>query len=254
MSEEHKNKLEKAQDTPCEKVKKWWASIAFKTKYMICMVAVLVGTHILFKCPAPVPCLVHVWEAGDIITFAGTIILGYMTYMQNTQANETNKRILEQQRNEFALSNSPKVICYLKNIKVYHSDGNKKKDNNYVSLVFENIGNDIANDIKVAIKGIDFEGNLQDDRQIFFKNNLEKLRVTPFSLSPNSKLSIPISKSENLGSVVKETISVTITYQYRNLSGQIETRVLPEIKLLITEFNLFNLEETNGQTENAHAE
>lgn len=53
------------------------------TKWLIICVVFLVVIQVLFSIPAPVYILDATWEAGDLITFAGTIVLGFVAWQQN---------------------------------------------------------------------------------------------------------------------------------------------------------------------------
>lgn len=220
-------------------IKEKFNEFPFITKYIIIMLIVLLVTHVLYKIQAPCTFMEHVWEAGDIVAFAGTAILGYMSYTQNKQANETNTKILEQQKKEFEITNSPKIIVYLRNQKL----GN---DRNYMVLVVENIGNDIARNIKVTVDGIKYEDASYDEMHNDFKKNLERLNRISFSLKPFAKLKTPISKRENISLFVSHSITVKVTYEYRNWHGNMQTCELPAATLSIDEFELFNLEVNDG--------
>ncbi len=62
----------------------------------ICIIIIfLFGVQILFSIPAPCKWLEAVWEAGDFISFVGTISLGLVTVYQTKKANEMNFRLLQ---------------------------------------------------------------------------------------------------------------------------------------------------------------
>jgi hypothetical protein len=82
--------------------------------------ALLIIVHVLFKIPAPFPWLEHVWDAGDLIAFVGTIVLGYVAYWQTGNANETNDRLLKIEEARYKLDLRPFVMvsdysAYIKN-------------------------------------------------------------------------------------------------------------------------------------------
>lgn len=62
----------------------------------ICMIIIfLVGVQILFSIPAPCKWLEAVWDAGDLISFVGTISLGIVAVYQTKKANEISFRLLQ---------------------------------------------------------------------------------------------------------------------------------------------------------------
>lgn len=62
----------------------------------ICIIAIfLVGVQILFSIPAPRKWLEAVWDAGDFISFVGTIFLGIVAVYQTRKANEISFRLLQ---------------------------------------------------------------------------------------------------------------------------------------------------------------
>lgn len=83
--------------------------------WLIVAIAFLVVVQILFTIPAPCKWLDAVWEAGDLITFVGTIALGFIAVRQTqyaneiaktasdsaTEANETSRKLIEMQKAEY---------------------------------------------------------------------------------------------------------------------------------------------------------
>lgn len=55
----------------------------------------LVGVQVLFSIPAPCKWLDAVWEAGDLMSFVGTISLGIVAVYQTRKANEISFRLLQ---------------------------------------------------------------------------------------------------------------------------------------------------------------
>lgn len=81
-------------------------------------IIVLVIVHILFSIPAPCPWLQAVWEAGDLITYIGTIVLGIVAFIQNANANETNHRLMLLEENRYRLETRPFVFVSDWNVKI----------------------------------------------------------------------------------------------------------------------------------------
>lgn len=52
-------------------------------KWICAAILFLLLVHIAYKIPAPCEWLSYEWEAGELITFVGTITLGYLAYWQN---------------------------------------------------------------------------------------------------------------------------------------------------------------------------
>lgn len=100
--------LDKAEKYVMEHVKSWkfwfWSAVIF-----------LVTVQILFTIPAPIKLLDAAWEAGDFISFVGTIILGYIAMRQTQRANkmaedansmakdanETSRKLIQLQEEEY---------------------------------------------------------------------------------------------------------------------------------------------------------
>lgn len=64
-------------------------------KWIVFSVIFLVLVHFLFSIPAPYPWLVSVWEAGDFISFIGTVCLGCIATWQTNEANKLSKKMME---------------------------------------------------------------------------------------------------------------------------------------------------------------
>jgi hypothetical protein len=101
---------------------------------IFCIVFLLI-THILFTIPAPFSWLEHMWEAGDLITFVGTIVLGYVAYWQTNKANEVSDRLLRIEEARYKLELRPFIMitgykAYAKN----ESDIIKNPDRTYISI------------------------------------------------------------------------------------------------------------------------
>ena len=62
----------------------------------ICIIVIfLIGVQVLFSIPAPCKWLDAVWDAGDFISFVGTISLGLVAIYQTKNANEVSFRLLQ---------------------------------------------------------------------------------------------------------------------------------------------------------------
>ncbi|MCL1806782.1 MAG: hypothetical protein FWG31_03665 [Oscillospiraceae bacterium] len=78
--------------------------------WLLLGVALLVIVHVLFKISTPFSLLEPAWGAGDLITFVGTITLGYVAYWQTYKANETEDRLLKIEENRYKLELRPFVV------------------------------------------------------------------------------------------------------------------------------------------------
>lgn len=69
----------------------------FKKGWFWCLMAglFLVIVQIIFTIKAPCKWLAAVWEAGDLITFVGTIALGIVAFMQAKDANKMTEKANE---------------------------------------------------------------------------------------------------------------------------------------------------------------
>lgn len=63
--------------------------------YIAITILFLIVVQILFSIPAPCKWLDAVWEAGDFISFAGTIVLGLVSVYQTKKANDISIKLLE---------------------------------------------------------------------------------------------------------------------------------------------------------------
>lgn len=70
----------------------------------------LLVTQILFCNPAPVKWLDAVWEAGDLISFVGTITLGIIAISQTEHESKVNDRLMQLEENRYKLEMRPFVI------------------------------------------------------------------------------------------------------------------------------------------------
>lgn len=59
------------------------------------MLVFLIFTQLIFSIPAPCSWLDAVWEAGDLLTFIGTVFLGAITIWQTQKANITSQQLFE---------------------------------------------------------------------------------------------------------------------------------------------------------------
>lgn len=80
---------------------KWWF-------WIIATVLFLTVVQILFRIEAPCEWLDAVWEAGDLISLVGTLVLGYVAMLQTKRANDmaddankTSRKLIELQEAEY---------------------------------------------------------------------------------------------------------------------------------------------------------
>ena len=80
---------------------KWWF-------WVITTAVFLITVQIVFRIEAPCKWLDAVWEAGDLISLVGTLVLGYVAVLQTQRANdmaqdanETSRKLIELQHAEY---------------------------------------------------------------------------------------------------------------------------------------------------------
>lgn len=80
---------------------KWWF-------WIIATIVFLTVVQILFRIEAPCKWLDAVWEAGDLISLVGTLVLGYVAMLQTKRANdmaydanETSRKLIKLQEAEY---------------------------------------------------------------------------------------------------------------------------------------------------------
>lgn len=99
-----------------DKKGQWIKNLLGKWYFLaIASVVFLVGVQVAFVIPAPNKWFDAAWEAGDFISFVGTIILGYIAMRQTQRANkmaedandvaknanETSRRLIQLQEEEY---------------------------------------------------------------------------------------------------------------------------------------------------------
>ena len=82
---------------------KWWI-------WLIASIAFLFVVQILFSIPAPCKWLDVAWEAGDFISFVGTMVLGYVAISQTERANKMSERLMDIENNRYRLDIRPFVM------------------------------------------------------------------------------------------------------------------------------------------------
>lgn len=82
---------------------KWWI-------WLIASITFLFVVQILFSIPAPCKWLDAVWEAGDFISFVGTMVLGYVAISQTERANKMSERLMDIENNRYKLDIRPFVM------------------------------------------------------------------------------------------------------------------------------------------------
>lgn len=82
---------------------KWWI-------WLIASVVFLLIVQILYSTPAPFKWLIAVWNAGDLISFVGTMVLGYVAISQTEWANKISERLLDLENNKYKLDIRPFVL------------------------------------------------------------------------------------------------------------------------------------------------
>lgn len=85
--------------------------------WLIGTVIFLVAIQVLFTIPAPCKWLDAVWEAGDLISLVGTLILGYIAVKQTGEANERaedankiSQRLMDLEFERYKLESRPFVM------------------------------------------------------------------------------------------------------------------------------------------------
>lgn len=80
---------------------KWWFWVGVTVVFLVIV-------QILFRIEAPCKWLDAVWEAGDLISLVGTLVLGYVAVLQTQRANdmaadanETSRKLIELQKAEY---------------------------------------------------------------------------------------------------------------------------------------------------------
>lgn len=135
---ESEEKVEK-KERFSERLEKWVLKNAKSWKFWLwSAVAFLSIVQVLFAIPAPVALLDAAWEAGDFISFVGTIILGYIAMRQTQrankmaedankvaqEANETSRKLIQLQEEEY----TPVVtVSSFAGIKKFNLDGERNE-------------------------------------------------------------------------------------------------------------------------------
>lgn len=103
-----------------EKLVKWWF-------WVVVAIGFLITVQILFRIEAPCKWLDAVWEAGDLISFVGTLVLGYVAVLQTQRANnmaedanKTSRKLIELQKAEYMPVVTIKSFAGITNHKLEH--------------------------------------------------------------------------------------------------------------------------------------
>lgn len=91
-------------------MKDFWRIIKLMKWWIISSILFLIIVQVLFTIPAPCKWLDAAWEAGDLISFVGTIVLGIVAIMQTKDANDMSKRLMQLEENRYKLEMRPFVI------------------------------------------------------------------------------------------------------------------------------------------------
>jgi len=78
--------------------------------WLLLSASFLLIVHFIYKLPAPWRWLEHSWEAGDLLTFVGTIALGYVAYWQTYKASKTEDRLFKIEEDRYNLELRPFVM------------------------------------------------------------------------------------------------------------------------------------------------
>ena len=150
-------------------------------KWCVFMGVCLIVIHILFTISAPFEWLEATWTSGELITFIGTMTLGYISYSQTKKSYEISKSLIELQEDEYtptlAVSdfigvsklkmknikddiskvvvgeyqmNDGSIVCGLM-ICVNIDESNMENERNTYSyeIVLKNVGKQLINDITI---------------------------------------------------------------------------------------------------------
>lgn len=160
--------------------------------WAVCMLVFLIFTQLVFAVPAPCSWLEAVWEAGDLLTFIGTVFLGAITIWQTQKANITSQQLFELENFRLNIELQPFVflsdwhivqvpvdIFYDKPQKLYIKVGNYDESEVVigVSFTFSNTSNGLL--------------TLKFKEAYSINNHFQNLVTN----TPASKLVIPIGKT-----------------------------------------------------------
>ena len=102
---------------------------------IIGFIVFLLVTQVLFSTPASTDFFDAAWDAGDLISFVGTITLGIIAISQTEHESKVNDRLMQLEENRYKLEMRPFVI--LEDWKVFEKDVfqiQTQPDQLYVSL------------------------------------------------------------------------------------------------------------------------
>lgn len=103
----------------------------------------LVIVHALFSVVAPFPWMQAVWDAGDLITYIGTLVLGIVAFTQNARANEMNRRLILLEENRYRLEARPFVFVSDWNVKFLQGWSLLLSGSEAKETVFVDVGGDL---------------------------------------------------------------------------------------------------------------
>lgn len=78
--------------------------------WLLAAVLFLLIIQVSFTFPAPYKWMEATWGAGDLISFAGTMILGYIAIYQTEQANLMSEKLMTIEENQYKTDIQPFVV------------------------------------------------------------------------------------------------------------------------------------------------
>lgn len=157
------------------------------------MLVFLIFTQLIFSVPAPCSWLEAVWEAGDLLTFIGTVFLGAITIWQTQKANITSQQLFELENfrlktelqpfifvSDWHIVKIPLDTIYVKPQKLYIKVGNYDDSKDVIGLSFT-FTNTSSGLLTVKFKEASSNENIK------FQNLVTNI--------PDPKLVIPVEKT-----------------------------------------------------------
>lgn len=121
---------------------KWWV-------WLIGTLLFLILVQIVFS----IPCwpFEWAWTAGDLISFVGTMVLGFVAVTQTQKANSMSERLMQIEENRYRLETRPFVI--VSEVKAYILNFSQIRDNpDKLYIVIGDLGQDGAEIIGLGMR------------------------------------------------------------------------------------------------------
>jgi hypothetical protein len=128
--------------------------------WIISVVVFLVVIQIAFNIPAPNKWLEAVWSPGDLITFVGTVVLGFVAIWENQELQRMNRQIINIEEQRYLEENSCTIQIDNNKMDLHRTDllneCNSFRGNNFLGFRIRNCGKAFLKKIEIQFESNKF--------------------------------------------------------------------------------------------------